>query len=110
VSESFDLFEYIMLVDQRDDARDDIIQGFGLGVVVGVLDGYVAIQGFAPACIVMGAVTLGTSCVVYIATVGGGAIATGYEIYRGIHGITEFNRLTDALPEHFFDIPHEEPY
>jgi len=33
VSESFDLFEYIMLVDQRDDARDDIIQGFGLGRV-----------------------------------------------------------------------------
>ncbi|HLB64181.1 MAG TPA: hypothetical protein VJJ46_05020 [Anaerolineales bacterium] len=109
VSDSTDLRDYMMLVDQRDDAREDRNQGLLAGGFVGGLDILGAVIGFAPACIVGTTFTLGTSCIGYFALVGAATTGAGIEIARGIHGMGEFNRLTDALPGYFFGIPHEAP-
>jgi hypothetical protein len=53
--------------------------------------------------------TFRTSCIAYFALVTSATTGAGYEIYRGIRGIREFNRLTHALPDEFFEIPLEAP-
>ena len=109
VTESSELRDYMMLVGQRDDARTMRNEGFLLGGLVGGLDAYGAVVGFTPACIVGTVVTFGTSCIAYIAGVVSFGTVAGIQIGRFIRGMREFNRLTDALPGHFFDIPHDRP-
>lgn len=107
--DSSELRDYVMLVNQRDAARTMRNEGFLLGLGIGGIDVYGAIVGFAPACIAGSGFTLGTSCIVYLTGVVGAGGVAAVEISRFIRGMREFNRLTDALPGHFFEISHEAP-
>lgn len=109
VLDSSDLRDYIALVDQRDDAAEDSVEGFVLGGFVGFFDGVGAVLGFGPACIAGSTFTLGTSCGAYLALVGSATTAAVWGIRNGIRGMGEFNRLTDALPDAFLEIPLEAP-
>jgi hypothetical protein len=109
VADSSELRDYMMLVGQRDDAAQDTVEGLALGFIVGGLDITGAVLGFTPACIVGTVFTFGTSCMAYATLVTSATIGAGWEIVRGIRGIIENHRLTDALPDEFFEIPLEAP-
>ncbi len=109
VGDSSELRDYMMLVNQRDAARTMRNEGFLLGLGIGGIDAYGAFVLFTPACIGASGFTLGTSCIVYITGVLSAGGVAAMEISRFIRGMREFDRLTDALPGDFFDIPHQAP-
>ena len=109
VRDSSELRDYMAIVEERDDAAERRNDGFMIGGVVGFLDGVGAVLGFAPACIVGGAFTLGTSCVAYLALVGSATAGAGWAISNGIRGYNDFSRLTESLPQAFDDIQRGTP-